>query len=205
MKGALMSRNISWIREIFNNTTDSYTVWCWDTDNEGKYLDFNNPNTVIGVNDNGNPITFTPGQHVITSGGSCGIPDGGDKNGRPKQRVFFLGTPDAGFQPSVGPGRGLRLNRTSVDSNTDQIIYTDEATGDPLGRMTFAQGSEQTINVIINSVENGGLALDVVESSVSTEAKWDSFVAATGQWIATKGVDLAVSALKSAAAAAVAA
>jgi hypothetical protein len=49
-----MSRNISWIREIFNNTGDAYSVWCWDTDNEGEYFDFASGKE-LGVNDGGHP------------------------------------------------------------------------------------------------------------------------------------------------------
>jgi hypothetical protein len=192
-----MSRDISWIREIWNNTLSPFTVWCWDTDNEGEYFDFNTQRE-IGVNDGGNPITFQPGEHVITSGGSCGVPDGGDKDGWPKRRVFFMGTPSAAFDPQVGPGRGLRLNRTSVDDQTDQIIYTNEATGKFIGRMTFAQGIEQTLNVVINTADKGGIVLNVVESSISTEAKWDAWIEATGQWLASHAIDIAKLALQAA-------
>ena len=195
-----MSRDISWIREIWNNTTSPYTVWCWDTDNEGEYFDFTTQQE-IGVNDGGNPITFNAGEHVYTSGGSCGVPDGGDKDGMPKRRIFFMGKPSATFNPKVGPGRGLRLNRTSVDDNTDQIIYTNEATGQFIGRMTFAQSSEQTLDVLINTADQGGIVLNVVESSVSTEAKWDAFVEATGEWIASHALDIAKLALQAAEAA----
>jgi hypothetical protein len=192
-----MSRDISWIREIWNNTSSPYTVWCWDTDNEGEYIDANTQKE-IGVNDGGNPITFQPSEHVVTSGGSCGVPDGGDKDGFPKRRVFFKGTPSASFNPQAGPGYGLRLNRTSVDDQTDQILYTNEGTGTYIGRMTFSQGAEQTLNVVINPAANGGLVVNVVESSISTEAKWDAFIEETGEWLASNLIDIAKLALEAA-------
>ena len=195
-----MSRNISWIREVWNNTTTPVTVWCWDTDNEGKYFDFDTRKE-IGVNDGGNPITFQPGEHVYTSGGSCGVPDGGDKDGVPKRRVFCLGNlGSATFNPKDGPGRGLRLNRTSVDDNTDQIIYTNEATGKFIGRMRFAQGTEQTLNVVINTADQGGIVVNVVESSISTEAKWDEWVEEAGEWLEKNALAIAKLALQAASA-----
>jgi hypothetical protein len=201
-----MSRNISWIREIWNNTKQPYTIWCWDTDNEGLYIDVAT-NKHIGKNDGGQPVTIQPGQHVVTSGGSCGIPDGGDKNGLPKRRVFFAGVPGAKFENKVGPRGGLRLNRTKVDDNTDQILYTDEGTGTFIGRMTFPSTVQQTLNVVINPPDAAapGIVLNIVEGMTSTEAKWDKFVADTGQWLATTLGDLASEALKAAATAAMAA
>jgi hypothetical protein len=192
-----MSRNISWIREIWNNTGTPYTVWCWDTDNEGEYFNFATQEN-IGVNDGGNPVTFKPGEHVYTSGGSCGVPDGGDKDGVPKRRVFFMGTPITGFKDQDGPGYGFRLNRTSLDDQTDQIIYTNERTGKFIGRMKFAQGVEQTLNVVINTADQGGIVVNVVESSISTEAKWDAFVEATGEWLESNALDIAKLALQAA-------
>jgi hypothetical protein len=192
-----MSRNISWIREIWNNTATPVTVWCWDTDNEGEYFDFNS-HKEIGVNDGGNPITFQAGEHVVTSGGSCGVPDGGDKDGWPKRRVFFTGSPGANFEPTSGPGRGLRINRTSLDDQMDQILYTDERTGTFIGRMKFPQGIEQTLNVVINTADKGGIVLNVVESSISTEAKWDQFVADTEEWLASNAIEIAKLALQAA-------
>jgi hypothetical protein len=185
-----MSRDISWIREIWNNTSSPFTVWCWDTDNEGEYFDFNSQKE-IGVNDGGNPVTFQSGEHVVTSGGSCGVPDGGDKDGWPKRRVFFMGKPGATFDSRTGPRRGLRINRTSLDDQTDQILYTNEKSGTFIGRMKFPQGIEQTLNVLINSADKGGIVVNVVESSISTEAKWDAFIAETGQWLASHAIDIA--------------
>jgi hypothetical protein len=118
------------------------------------------------------------------------------KTAGPSVVFSFMGTPSAAFDPQVGPGRGLRLNRTSVDDQTDQILYTNEATGKFIGRMTFSQGIEQTLNVVINTAANGGIVLNVVESS--TEAKWDAWIEATGQWLASHAIDIAKLALQAA-------
>jgi len=83
-----------------------------------------------------------------------------------------------------------------VDDQTDQILYTNEATGKFIGRMTFSQGIEQTLNVVINTAANGGIVLNVVESS--TEAKWDAWIEATGQWLASHAIDIAKLALQAA-------
>jgi hypothetical protein len=51
---------------------------------------------------------------------------------------------------------------------------------------------------VINTAANGGIVLNVVESSISTEAKWDAWIEATGQWLASHAIDIAKLALQAA-------
>jgi hypothetical protein len=188
------SRNISWITEIWNNTDKDYSIWCWDTDNEGLYKDESGKE--IGKNNDGNPVTIKAGSHVHTNNETCGVPDGGDRDYKPKQRIFFIGKPDQNFQKSVGPGFGLRLNRTRLDDNIDQIMYLDAKTGEKIGRMKFPKGTEQKLHV---KIEKDGLHLNVFESSTSTEAKFDQFLKETGKWMLDFYTQLAKAAIDAAA------
>jgi hypothetical protein len=192
------SRNISWITEIWNNTDKDYSVWCWDTDNEGLYLD--ESGNEIGKNNDGQPVTIEAHSHVHTKNETCGVPDGGDRDYKPKQRVFFFGKPDQNFQKSVGPGFGLRLNRTRLDDDLDQIMYINAKTGEKIGRAKFPKGTEQKLHVKIEKKD--GLNITVFESSTSTEAKFEQFVKASGKWMLDYYRELSIEAAKAAAGAA---
>lgn len=159
-----MSRDISWINEIKNNTKDTYIIWCWDTDNEGEYKDFRT-NQLIGKNDGGKRVRIAPGAHLAVGG--CGIPDGGDKDGKPKARVIVkesLAMPGA-----ADPGRGLRLNRVMVAGERDALRYADHS--DPqrvFGQISFPRGQEQNLILTINP---DGIKLEAKEVKESTEWK----------------------------------
>lgn len=170
-----MSRNISWITEIKNTTNDAYVIWCRDTDNEGEFRDLLT-NESVGKNDGGQQVIIKPKAHLVASG--CGIPDGGDKDGRPKARVICLKS--AVVHTTGDPGAGLRINRLmgGVDKEKDErdkIVYRNHDTTAEIANIIFPRGLEQ--NIILRIDENG-IFLDIKEASLSTE--WEAYMFGQG-------------------------
>lgn len=159
-----MSRNISWINEIKNNTNQDYIMWCHDTDNEGEFK--NSEGKVLGKNNDGRQFVIRAKAHIYAS--DCGIPDGGDKNNIPKARVICLKS--AAKKLHGDPGAGLRLNRTIADDEKglDRLAYRDHDTTKPIADMIFPKGSEQ--NIILR-IDNDGIFLEVKEAKESSEYK----------------------------------
>lgn len=192
-----MSRDISWIKEIKNNTNDDYVIWCWDTDNEGVFKDWRT-NKEVGKNDGGKQVTIKAGAHL--SVGGCGIPDGGDKNGRPKSRVICkksIATHSTG-----DPERGLRMNRVMANGDYDKIVFRNAHTTAPIGEIRFHRGLEQ--NLILR-IDNDGIFFSALEAKESTE--WKAFVVGRelGKFVGELGKELAKDLLKAATTAAMAA
>lgn len=162
-----MSRDISWISEIKNNTQEDYIMWCWDTDNEGEFRDFAT-NEVLGLNDGGQQFVIKAGAHLSVSG--CGIPDGGQKEGRPKMRVICAKSIADTQSFNGDPGKGFRMNRVMFDDakNMDRIVYHDHGNLREMGSIAFPSGTEQ--NLILR-IDDDGIFIDVYESRQSTEWK----------------------------------
>jgi hypothetical protein len=161
-----MSRDISWINEIKNNTNEDYIIWCHDTDNEGVYRDYFT-NEEIGKNDGGQQIVIKAGAHLVASG--CGIPDGGDKDGKPKARVICAYS--AALHHVGDPGAGLRINRVMADDEKDKLVYRDHFTTKQLAEIIFPRGSEQ--NIILR-IDADGIYLDIKEAKTSSE--WEAYL-----------------------------
>ncbi|PSL31320.1 hypothetical protein [Dyadobacter jiangsuensis] len=161
-----MSRDISWINEIKNNTEEDYIIWCHDTDNEGEYRDFVTDEPV-GKNDGGKQVIIKAGAHLVAGG--CGIPDGGDKDGKPKARVICAYS--AAQRHSGDPGAGLRINRVMGDNDQDKIVYRDHYTTKQLAEIIFPRGMEQ--NIILR-IDADGIYLDIKEAKTSSE--WQAYV-----------------------------
>lgn len=164
-----MSRDISWINEIVNNTDRTYTMWCWDTDNEGE---FNDGSGVVGRNDGGERFDIEPRSHIYCRG--CGVPDGGDKDGFPKARVICEKSKVEPSGPDLpgDPGRGLQINRVAFGEDKDRISMRDRKTEREVGHIEFPRGLEQ--NLILR-IEEHGIFLDVEEEQISTE--WKAYLA----------------------------
>jgi len=163
-----MSRNISWINEIKNNTNEDYVIWCHDTDNEGEFKDYRT-GKVIGRNDGGQQVKIRAGAHLAVSG--CGIPDAGDKNEIPKARVICAVS--ALKHRKGDPGAGLRLNRVIKDDNEnlDEIVYRNHGTTEKIASMIFPTGMEQ--NIILR-IDPNGIFVDVKEAKNSSE--WEAYL-----------------------------
>lgn len=169
-----MSRNISWINEIKNNTGQDFIMWCHDTDNEGEFRDFRT-NKEVGKNDGGQQVIIKAGAHLAASG--CGIPDGGDKDGRPKMRVVCAY--EAATYHKGDPGAGFRMNRVigedSEDSKKDKLVYRDHSTTKEFAEISFPRGTEQ--NIILR-IDPNGIFLDIKEAKTSSE--WEAYIFGQG-------------------------
>lgn len=187
-----MTRDISWINEIYNNTNTAYIMWVWDTDNEGDFRDFRTGQR-IGLNDGGARVIIQPHAHLSVTG--CGIPDGGDKDGRSKCRVLCKESSAMDQNKKHDPGRGLRLNRVMGPGKTDKLVYRDHGTGKEIAAVTFPRGLEQ--NLILR-IENDGVYLELKEAKVSTEWKVYKFGVALGEGLAQALKEIAKIALEAA-------
>lgn len=162
-----MSRDISWINEIKNNTKQDYIMWVHDTDNEGEYKDAHGH--LIGLNDGGQQVIIKSGAHAYVTG--CGIPDGGDKDGKPKMRVICA--TNVAKSKHGDPGAGLRINRVIADDGQklDKIVYRNHDTAKEIADVTFPMGMEQ--NYILR-IENDGIFFDLKEAKYSDE--WKAYI-----------------------------
>lgn len=115
-------------------------MWCWDTDNEGEFKDFAS-GEVVGYNDDARQFVIKAGAHLLASG--CGIPDGGDKDGKPKMRVICAKSAANLNGPNGDPGAGFRMNRVIFNDNDklDKLVYRDHNTTKEIGSITFPSGT----------------------------------------------------------------
>ena len=188
-----MTRNISWINEIYNNTNTDYIMWVWDTDNEGDFSDFRTGQS-IGKNDGGRRVIIKAGAHLRVTG--CGVPDGGDKDGKNKCRVLCEVAKAVDQNPKLDPGRGLRLNRVMAENERDKLVYRDHGTGREIASISFPRGLEQ--NLVLR-IEKNGIFLDVREQKESTEWKATVFGRELGKALAEMLQEVAKLALQAAA------
>jgi hypothetical protein len=164
-----MSRDITWINEITNTTKDDYIIWVWDTDNEGEFKDYRT-GELVGRNDGGTRVVIKAGAHLRVTG--CGVPDGGDKDGKIKCRVICKASVAMGGGPKADPGVGLRLNRVMAGDEKDKLSFRDHRSGKEVGSATFSRGLQQ--NAILR-IGNDGIFLDIQEEKTSTE--WQAYEA----------------------------
>lgn len=162
-----MSRDISWITEIKNNTNQDYIIWCRDSDNEGEF--HTNQGKEVGKNDGGKRVTIKAGAHLYASG--CGIPDGNHENNLPRCRIICLKSEAVGH--SGDPEHGLRINRLQAppDENgnkRDMLVYRNHHTTKEIATVMFPQGVEQNL---IMRIDDDGIFIDVKESYESSEWK----------------------------------
>lgn len=194
-KGIAMTRDISWINEIKNNTNEAFVIWCWDTDNEGEFKDWTT-GKLVGRNDGGAWVTIKPGAHLVVTG--CGIPDGGDKDNKPKGRVICARSKIPHSNQHQDPGRGLRLNRVMGPNQTDRLVYRDHDTTRELASIDFARGLEQNL---ILTIDDDGIKVTVKEEKESTEWKAYRFGVELGKFLASTLQEIATLALQAAMAA----
>jgi hypothetical protein len=164
-----MSRDITWINEISNTTKDDYIMWVWDTDNEGEFTDYRT-GTLVGRNDGATRVVIKAGAHLKVSG--CGVPDGGDKDGKIKCRVVCKASKAMGGGPTADPGVGLRMNRVMAGDEQDKLSFRDHGSGKEVGSATFSRGLQQ--NAILR-ISPEGIFLDIQEEKISTE--WQAYEA----------------------------
>lgn len=160
-----MSRDITWINEITNTTKDDYIMWVWDTGNEGEFKDYRT-GALVGKNDGATRVVIKAGAHLRATG--CGVPDGGDKNGKTKCRVVCKASRAMGGGRTADPGAGLRLNRVMDAGDNDKLVYRNHRSGKEAASVSFPRGNEQ--NAILR-ITNEGIFLDIQEQKESTEWK----------------------------------
>lgn len=194
-----MSRDISWINEVKNNTNREFVIWCWDTDNEGEFKDWET-GKLVGRNDGGTWVVVKPGAHLVVTG--CGIPDGGDRDGKPKCRVIAEKSKIKHDDHKRDPGVGLRLNRVMGPGETDRLAYRDHGGGRQIAAVDFPRGMEQNLILII---ADDGIFLELREQKVSTEWKAYEFGKELGEFLASTLKEVASLALQAAGAALMAA
>jgi hypothetical protein len=160
-----MSRDITWINEISNTTNEDYIMWVWDTDNEGEFTDYRT-GALVGRNDGATRVTIKAGAHLKVTG--CGVPDGGDKNGKIKCRVICKASQAMGGGSKADPGVGLRMNRVMAGDDKDKLSFRNHRSGQEVGSATFSRGLQQ--NAILR-ISPEGIFLDIQEEKTSTEWK----------------------------------
>ncbi|NRR28979.1 hypothetical protein HSX11_02165 [Oxalobacteraceae bacterium] len=172
-----MSGNVSWINEIKNNTDKAFVIWCWDTGNEGEYKDWIT-GKLVGRNDGGKRVTIAPRAHLRVTG--CGVPDGGDRDGKSKCRVLCEASKVMDNNPMHDPGRGLRINRVQGPGEQDQILYYNHETVERIAAINFPRGKEQNL---IMTIDEHGLKLTVHEERTSSDWKAYTFGQELGKFI----------------------
>lgn len=144
------STNISEIVEITNKTQDTYYMYVWDNEHEGRY-------TPYGRNDwhypdDGKWLTIGPGAHLQAD--DCGIPDGGKSAGKNRVRVLFK----ANGRPAKhqgDPGRGLRINRIGLGNDFDGLQFASHATGEIRTTVRLPTGMHQSLLLVIGGPGEG--------------------------------------------------
>lgn len=160
------STSISEIVEIKNNTSDTYFMYVWDNEHEGRYLSYKAKKDNWYYPDEGKWLEIKPGAHIRAD--DCGIPDSGKSAGKDRVRVIFKAK-RKGQRPSQGdPDYGLRVNRVGQGNGNDTIVFRDHATAKKLSETEIPTKMHQSLILII---DNDGVKFEQKEMVVSGEHK----------------------------------
>jgi hypothetical protein len=167
------STSISEIVEITNKTKDTYFMYVWDNEHEGRYTPYNRDNWYYP--DEGKWLEIKPGAHIRAD--DCGLPDGGKTAGKDRVRVIFKAKP--GQRTGKGdPNRGLRMNRVGTGSNNDSIVFRNHGTGEDLSQTKIPARMHQSLLLIID--ENGA-RFQETDRAVSGEAQLQDAMKTVGK------------------------
>lgn len=157
------STSISEIVEIKNNTKDTYFMYVWDNEHEGRYTPLRRENWYYP--DEGKWLEIKPGAHLRAD--DCGIPDGGKTAGKDRVRIIFKAKPKQ--RTSKGdPSWGLRVNRVDNGNDTNSVVFRDHSTTKeiPGTRITFPSKMHQSL---ILRFDETGVHFDQTDIAVSGE------------------------------------
>ncbi|HLL48405.1 MAG TPA: hypothetical protein VK399_17005 [Longimicrobiaceae bacterium] len=156
----MASTNISEIVEISNTTSDTYFMYVWDDEHEGRYTPFDKDDW--NYPRDGAWLTIGPRAHLRAD--DCGIPDGGKSAGKDRTRVIFKAEPNQ--RPSQGdPGRGLRVNRVGVGDGYDKLVFRDHSNGKLLKEIQIPTKMHQSLLLLIDEQEGAMFEqTDIAES-----------------------------------------
>lgn len=162
-KAFVGSTSISEIVEIKNNTKDTYFMYVWDNEHEGRYTPLRRENWYYP--NEGKWLEIKPGAHLRAD--DCGIPDGGKTAGKDRVRIIFKAKPNQ--KTSKGdPSWGLRVNRVDNGNNTNSVVFRDHSTTKeiPGTRITFPSKMHQSL---ILRFDETGVHFDQTDIAVSGE------------------------------------
>ncbi len=161
-----MSTNISEITEITNRTSDTFYMYVWDEEHEGRYKPYDESSD-WHYPDEGKWLTIKANAHLRAD--DCGIPDGGKTKGHERARVIFK---KLGNEKKLqgDPGRGLRINRAGKGGGTDALVFRNHATGETVYSFDVPTEMHQSLLLLFGG-DREGVQIRQKDIAVSGEAK----------------------------------
>ncbi len=158
------STSISEIVEITNKTSDTYFMYVWDNEHEGRYTPFNKDKWYYP--DEGKWLEIKPHSHLRAD--DCGIPDGGKTAGKDRVRVIFKAKPGQKKPKQGDPGWGLRMNRVGLGNGNDAIVFRNHDSGEDVSRTEIPTKMHQSLLLLIDDT---GAKFQQQDIAVSGEHK----------------------------------